>query len=1771
MNRNIISSQPTREVPELERLAQQMTMYMEGQEQQGRSFNRPFRVDALLKTVQLKQLIAIEHGLNLDLAFLEHLRTLTHQRWAASIEPTNAGWLQAIIGVGAGNRSKYLNLEATRDGVHAIIAGGTGAGKSELLMTLIVSLALRYDPSMLNFVLVDYKGGGAFKPFEHLPHCVSTVTNLNKAAVKRMFTAIRAELEARQKLNVETKTENIVDYQRNGYHLSGKPYPFLFIIIDEYAEMISDNPEFREELDSITRVGRAQGVHLFLASQRPTGVSDQMRENIKLRICLRVEQVDTSRELLRRSDAAYLPSEMPGRGYLQVGNENIELLQAAYTGEIIEDAELLQNGRYPRFYDIVVRLAQEILEAKQTARPRTPWPPPLPATLNFDDQLIEAYLDPSYYPLLTRGDTTRLALNPFVTEWASRDGRWYGAKWQQTAMQAVVGLLDDPRGARQIPLVVNFARGHAVLFGASGWGKTTFLRSLVVSLASTHSPAELHVHVLGLGGRGLEILEELPHVGTVIMPDTGGYQERVQQLWRELKDLVDHRKHLFSEAGVETLPEYNEAHPESIKPAMLVVIDNIAEYIDTFGNTPQTDTADDLLEAFVDLARQGRSYGIHFIVTASRLNVLSSKLYSLFTERLTLRLANADEYGTIVGSVIGEIEEVPGRGVTRVGRQPLSFQVALVPRTKDATGQLMTEAASIRTIGQAMHVATNDLEMYPTPFRINALPESVSYRELVAREFGVSLDELTFHDELAAVVRQRWDEQRRKDNAKWLRVPLGVIAGQRVRTLNFEAIGDGVHAMIAGGTGSGKSELLMTMIIGLALSYPPDILNFVLVDYKGGGAFRPFERLPHCVDNVTNLNKAAVHRMFTAINAEIIHRQQLNADTGATDIVDYRRKGLHLTHEPYPHLVIIIDEYAQMIDDNPEYRQQLESITRVGRALGVNLILASQRPKGVTDQMRANIKLRICLKVEQIETSRELLRRPDAALLPGGLPGRGYIQAGNENIELIQVAYSGEDMPKVTGGDESSKFFSMVVNLAAALNNNRMAPRLWPGFLPEAMSLASPLTDAMYNRVFTLEPGVVDWLNSNADQAWPRIDWQGPILNPVVGLIDEPEKARQEPHSVNLNRSHLVILGDAGSGKSTLLRTIVTSLAATYSPRDVHVYILDLGGRALRSLQELPHVGAVIYADEEVFEERLQRLIELLTQVTEERQRRLSEDGLNNLAAFNAHYPDQALPAIIVIIDNFAELQENHEPLVETALMPLIRRSLNAGITFVVSCNVPGNMSSKLYGLFTERLTFQQSNTDRYIDIVGRGAVGIDDIPGRGYVRDGQRPLLFQSALPVGRFERESGAIEGEAQDWQGLIDQMRAQVATWGEWEPQPLPIRVLQNHVSLEDVLASASLTSSPTKIVLGLGGDLRPLELDLGSQGPHFLVVGPPLSGKTTALRSLILSLADRSGPDQARLVLVDLQRKLFQYKGRRTLRVLPHVLVTIDEEDQLPDLIERLEQEGKTLMDTNDAMTDGSSRELFVVIDNFDELNDNLSRRLVPIVRRYGSAGVHFIISTGPEGANVELRRQIQSSNYGIGLGTAQAVESLRVARTPAGLRNRSLPAGRGYLVKSGQARMVQIATPERVAGTAVIGNLANDLKQTAEDIDRWVERIQTKYAGKQAAWSIAKPEQASARDGSGAAPTEKQLQMLALLQIAMRRELETPNDSSKPPVALQFLEKEPSQWTDQAILIDMLREVWKRQQIAAGLSPDAIDLDGLAASMSEDDLLHNLGKELRVTK
>ena len=1614
----------------------------------------PMPIGALPKTVSYPQM----EGLELDDGLPARLRQRMTANWGESTVPDNADWLSVVLGIVAGNKPRTLRFSATQDGVHGMIAGGTGSGKSEMLMSLIVSMALRYDPTVLNFVLVDYKGGGTFKPFLDLPHCVDMITNLNSAGVRRMFIAIRAEMERRQRLNAEMDVKDIVDYRRKGLHLTREPYPYLFIIIDEYAEMIAEQAEFKEELDRITRLGRALGVSLILASQKPTGVSDQMRVNIKFRLCLRVEGVDTSREMLRRSDAAFLPDGQPGRGYLQVGTENLELIQVAYTGENVT----FGDGRKQPFYAAVVEAAHSLMAGRNGDQlPRCPWPTFLPDSRR-EPLALPDHVDAYYLSAAARwamGDAGQnpaaeaIPLSPAIASWLAGQGDWPAVDWERRAMRPVIGLLDNPYQACRLPLVFDLARGHAAIFGAPGAGKTVALRSLVLSLAATHAPSALHILIVDLGGQQLRPLRGLPHVGSVIVPDEVGFEERIQFLVRELQLLVEGRKRTFGEAEVADLPQFNTVTSDRQLPAVLVLIDNFAEFREAFAGGGET--AEQLMADFTTLVRQAHAAGVHFVVTAGDPGHLPPKLLNLFTERLALRMTGEVDYRALLGGRVPDLPDIPGRGYLRMEDRPLEGQVALpLPAREPGSiglSQLIGALAAGRWEG-------------PEPLRIEALPRACPYKPLLTRVMGLDATR-PFVAELRAAMQRRWHESvHPSGQAEWLSATIGVAAGNKPRPLTFSAKADGVHGIVAGGTGAGKSELLTTLIAGMALDYDPSVLNFVLVDYKGGGAFLPFVNLPHCVDIITNLNEAAVTRMFTAINAEMKRRQRLNATTGTKDIVDYRNRRYHLSHEPYPHLFIIIDEYAEMITDNRDFLVELERITRLGRSLGVSLILASQRPTGVTDQMRSNIKFRICLRVESIEESRELLRKPDAALLPSGVPGRGYLQVGNDDLTLVQVAYTGDPFPEEQRPDDAEppKLYEVIVRMAqeaAALPDAPpRRPRPWPDFLPAELTLEDAVAaDYMTgqdipldgNR-FALSPRLARWLAASPPDgasAWPAVQW-AKGLEAVLGIVDDPQLARQLPLTLALDHDHHLLFGGSGYGKTSFLRALIVQLAVAWPPDALHFYVLDLGGRNFGSLSQLPHVGDIIVPDDEAYQERLERLMERLEELLQARKVAFGAVDAPNLAEYNLAHPEQPLPAIVTLIDNFAELRENFEELIDERLIPLLRQGRTYGLCFVVTAADPGGVPGRVFNLFGQRLTFSLTDGGGYIDVVGRGAPAIGETPGRGLARVDGRPLAFQAALPIG------DAAESAGVRLRRLAENMRA---AWSG--AMPSPIHILPPTIALADVLTDLSEPAGPEPVaVLGVDNDLRPARFNVQRSGPHFAVVGPPLSGKTTVLMNWILSLGYRHRPSEVALVLIDFNRKLARYGGQASLADLPHVLAVLHEADGLPALVQQVAAECRAMAERR------SDRQLFVIIDNFDDFIEEVERdrdsseslgHLAQLANRHGTDGLHVIIGGLLDGASA-LKSRVLASGYGVGLRNADSLASLRAYTHSF----KDMPAGRGYTAAAGHLTKIQIAQPYR------------DPEARATELDNWVAAIRERYAtDAPAQWAEPLAEQAPGDDAT----------------------------------------------------------------------------------------------------
>jgi DNA segregation ATPase FtsK/SpoIIIE-like protein len=908
-------------------------------------------------------------------------------------------------------------------------------------------------------------------------------------------------------------------------------------------------------------------------------------------------------------------------------------------------------------------------------------------------------------------------------------------------------------------------------------------------------------------------------------------------------------------------------------------------------------------------------------------------------------------------------------------------------------------------------------------------------------------------------IRKRWDESVEPKRAEWPKIPLAIMAGQERRWLHFFADADGVHGMIAGSTGSGKSELLMTMILSLAVKYDPSAVNFVLIDFKGGAAFEPFKGLPHVVDIVTNLGPNAVARMFAAINAELNRRQRINQDNDVKDIVRYRKAGLHLDRrDNYPHLFIIIDEFAEMIANNPEYKAQLDSITRLGRALGVSLILAAQRPTGVTDQMRANIKFRICLRVETREESSELLRLPDASYLPS-IPGRGYLQVGSESLELIQVGYTGESYTRADyspleryenrpivweadlGREEDEPMYDVLVRRMIKMADKKYANKderpwrkPWPSPLPTYLALDQTegievdyLVDDDYdfisevledNQPFSLAPEINQWLKGR--DKWSPLDWEHRAMRTVVGLMDDAASAKLRALKIDFMLGHYLVVGASGWGKSTFLRSVLTSLVASHAPDELHLYLIDFGNRSLQVFEDIPHTGAYIVTHEK---ERIERLMRKLEQIVDERKEIISAANVSNAAEYNQLEPRKRrgdappkLPAVLVVVDNFAEFKESYEAQLDV-FASLVREGLANGLYFLIT----GEQSSavgKLFNLLPERITLKLSDDGEYAAVVGRGARPVDEIAGRGLRRIERNVLEVQVAMPLGI------SMDDETKSENDRLLELLNIIKKAGEGYPRPPQVIEQEKLVNLRQVLHEVN-DNPPAGIdcpyfVAGRSDyDLTPSIVAL-DQKLHFVISGQPSTGKTNALQTFILSLADRYKPDEAVIVMVDYQGGLSDYGGTYRLDDLPNVpdKRVINEQAQLVELVEHLENE---FIHTPQR----PPRDIFVFMDTYEEMDEltagapmDVRKRLGDLARRYGKAGLHFIIAGMRQslGSSDELIRPVSANRYGLAMDAETAESSPFYGTVPRSYTQSELPRGRGFIVVPGKVSPVQVAVP-----------------------------------------------------------------------------------------------------------------------------------------------------------
>ncbi|ONH33777.1 FtsK/SpoIIIE domain-containing protein [Pseudofrankia asymbiotica] len=852
----------------------------------------------------------------------------------------------------------------------------------------------------------------------------------------------------------------------------------------------------------------------------------------------------------------------------------------------------------------------------------------------------------------------------------------------------------------------------------------------------------------------------------------------------------------------------------------------------------------------------------------------------------------------------------------------------------------------------------------------------------------------------------------------------------------LDLVRDGPHALVAGTTGAGKSELLQTLVASLAARNHPDELGFVLIDYKGGSAFHSCARLPHTLGMVTDLDEALATRALESLAAELRRREETLAAVTAKDLTHYR--SLRAADPALPalgRLVIVIDEFATLVREVPDFVPGLVSLAQRGRSLGVHLVLATQRPAGaVTTDIRANTNLRIALRVTDTTESSDVLDAPDAAFISAATPGRALARLAARTSQPFQTAYVG-DIYRGPAGQEPPGAWPGAAPGTRPDGGVDTAPRVpveaaeltWNGLgrpLPFTTTVAgagTPTADLAPTDLDVLVDAIAAAASASGDTGrsspWlpalgtrlllddllgdlaTRRPAAGSVALPAVpyALEDLPAWQAQRPVLCDLGSfGHMFVIGAPRSGRSQLLRTLTGALAGTMSSADVHVYGIDAGGGALAVLAELPHCGAVVPAGDS---ERLGRLADRLAAEVSRRQTLLGQHSCASLDELRAALPVDQRPAhLMVLIDGWdsiaAALADHDGGRLYEILLALLREGAGVGVHLVLTSE-RALLAGRAAGLSDNRLLLRMTDRTDYatIHVPSRRIPPV--VPaGRGWrsLNQAETQVALLADDPSGKAQAD--ALRRIAE--RARVADARIPAAR------RPFRVAALPDSAVFADVFGQVPADGRrPLRALLGLGGDeTGPLLLDFGGREHSFLVAGPPGSGRSNALATLAVSLlAGGTGL----VVVTPRDSPLRRLAAHADVRLVAGPAFTGD------DLTEALA-----------GLAAGGGRRVVVLVDDIDLLGfssplDAPLRAIVATGRDrgigLGYAGNGETISQSISGWIGEAKR----SRQGVLLAPQSALEGdLLGTRIPHSLLRTGVRPGRGHVVDAtGTLRTITI--------------------------------------------------------------------------------------------------------------------------------------------------------------
>lgn len=872
-----------------------------------------------------------------------------------------------------------------------------------------------------------------------------------------------------------------------------------------------------------------------------------------------------------------------------------------------------------------------------------------------------------------------------------------------------------------------------------------------------------------------------------------------------------------------------------------------------------------------------------------------------------------------------------------------------------------------------------------------------------------------------------WKPRSERD---FLRVPIGLTDRHEPVLLDLKEssqLGMGPHGLCVGATGSGKSELLRTLVLALVATHSPEDLALVLVDYKGGATFAPFAELPHTAGMITNLENQAglVERVHTSLAGEVKRRQQVLKDAGnVADIGHYAvlRTTERPDLEPLPHLFVVIDEFGELLTAKPDFIDLFLSIGRIGRSIGVHLLLSSQRIEGgKLKGLDTYLSYRLGLRTFSADESRTVLDTTDAFHLPP-LPGFGYLKVDTSTYERFKAGYvSGahrgpvarahgdaeplalpypayntgereeepEEQPAATRRETGPTVLSLMVGgLTGAAPAVR---RVWLPPLPDAVAL-----DTAAGPVRVSEHGL-------------RLARAEGGMRVPLGVLDDPARQWQGRWVVDLTTAggHLAVIGGPQSGKTTLLRTLVLSLALTHTPRDVAVYGLDLVGGGLSALAALPHVGGIAGRAER---ERAARTVAEVRTMLAEREELFREHGIDSvdqLRRLRARGELSRLGStdVVLVVDGFGALRDDFADLDEP-VADLLKRGGGYGIHVVAGMLRWNDVRIATQSLFGTRVELRLNDpADSSVDRKLSQTLS-PDVPGR-VLTDGK--LFAQAALPRVDGSATTGDL-GPALD-----EAARTVRATW-HGEPAA-PVRVLPARLPVTRLPSPAA---EPTRIPLGLDQDaLAPVLLDLFGGDQHLMVLGDNECGKTNLLKLIVAGLVERYSEEELVFGVFDPRRGLRgvvpePYRGgyahNATLAAALATGIAAELDKRLPETAD------PDAPETGEPAFRGPR--IVILADDYDILTTAGQQPLAPFLPYVSSAqdiGLHFVLARRTAGASRALYEPLLTTLRETGTTALVMAGDRTEGQLFPGLYASQQPRGRGSLVRRGRRhQLVQTA-------------------------------------------------------------------------------------------------------------------------------------------------------------